>query len=130
MLHVPQMFFEKLAENQTTTDFIYLTSSNVVTISHINCWDQVNSWKNLWELCNDPIWRNKSGSFPLLNVAAYWKSSNTEARAKTLCQILANNIDNGGKEIGLRIYVRYYRFYKGPVERHNFKIRGMSSRLL
>ena len=130
MLHVPQMFFEKLPESQTTTDFIYLTSSNVMTISQINCWDQVTSWKSLWKLCNDPLWRNKSGSFPLLNVAAYWKSSNTEARAKTLCQILANNIDNGGKEIGLRIYLRYYRFYKVPVERHNFKIRGMSSRLL
>ena len=26
----------KLLENQTTTNFIYLTSSNFVTISHIN----------------------------------------------------------------------------------------------
>ena len=28
--------FKKLLENQITTDFIYLTSSNFVTISHIN----------------------------------------------------------------------------------------------
>ena len=28
--------FKKLLENQTTTDFIYLTSSNFVTITHIN----------------------------------------------------------------------------------------------
>ena len=30
----------------------------------------------------------------LLNLAAYWKSSNTEAYAKKLSQILANSIDN------------------------------------
>ena len=28
--------FKKLPENQITTDFIYLNSSNFVTISHIN----------------------------------------------------------------------------------------------
>ena len=28
--------FKKLPENRITTDFIYLTSSNFVTISHIN----------------------------------------------------------------------------------------------
>ena len=33
---------------------------------------------------------------PLLNVAGYWKSSNTEACVKTLSQIIANSIDNGG----------------------------------
>ena len=38
---------------------------------------------------------NKSGPFSLLNVAAYWQSSNTEAYAIKLSQILANNIDNG-----------------------------------
>ena len=30
------------------------------------------------------------------NVAGYWKSSNTEACAQKLPQILANNIDHGG----------------------------------
>ena len=35
--------------------------------------------------------------FSLLNVAAYWQSSNAEACAKKLSQILANNIDHGGK---------------------------------
>ena len=44
---------------------------------------------------------------PLLNVAEYWKSSNTEACAQKLSQILASNIDHGGRAIGLRIYVRY-----------------------
>ena len=43
----------------------------------------------------------------LLNVATYCKSSNSKAFAKKLSQILVNNIDNGGKEIGLRIYVKY-----------------------
>ena len=37
----------------------------------------------------------KSGPFPLLNVAAYWKSSSSEACAKKPSQILTNNIDNG-----------------------------------
>ena len=32
---------------------------------------------------------------PPLNVEAYWKSSNTEACANNLFQILANNIGNG-----------------------------------
>ena len=44
---------------------------------------------------------------PLLNVPAYWQSSNSEACTKRLSQILAKNIDNGGRGIGLRIYVRY-----------------------
>ena len=44
---------------------------------------------------------------PLLNVAVYWQSSDTETCVKKLPQILANNIDNGGKGIGLRTYLRY-----------------------
>ena len=42
-------------------------------------------------------------------VAAYWKSSNTECWTTKLSQILANNIDTWGEEVGLRIYVRYCR---------------------
>ena len=45
--------------------------------------------------------------FALPNVAVYWQSSNTEAYAKKLSQILANNIDEGEKKIGHRIDVRY-----------------------
>ena len=33
--------FKKLSENQITTNFIYVTSLNFVTISHINYWDQL-----------------------------------------------------------------------------------------
>ena len=54
----------KLLENQITTNFIYLTSSNFVTISHVNYWDQVNSWKNLWKFWDGPLYRNKSGLSP------------------------------------------------------------------
>ena len=89
--------FKKLPENQITTDFIYLTSSNFVAICHINHWDQVNLWENLWKLWNGPLCWNKSGSLPLLNVTGYWKSRNTKACAKKLSQILANNIDHGGR---------------------------------
>ena len=77
------------------------------TISHINYWDQVNSWKNLWKFWNGPLCRNKSDPFPLLIVAAYWQSSDTKPCAKKLSQILANNIDHGGRVIYLGIYVRY-----------------------
>ena len=80
-----------------------------MTISPINCWDHVNLWKNWWKFWNGPLSRNKSGPFPLLNVAGCWKSSNTKACAKKLSQIIANNVNNRGREIGLRIYVRYYR---------------------
>ena len=41
----------KLPENQITTNSIYLTSSNFVTISHTNYWGQVNSWKYVWKFC-------------------------------------------------------------------------------
>ena len=53
----------------------------------------VNSWKNLWKFWNGPLCRYKSGPFPLLNVAGYWKSSNTEACTQKLSPILANNTD-------------------------------------
>ena len=38
---------------------------------------------------------------------ACWKNSKTEACARKLPQILANNIDHGGRGISLRIYVWY-----------------------
>ena len=101
--------FKKIPEKQITTDFIYLTFSTFLTISHINYWDHVNSWKNLWKFWNGPLCKNKSGPFPLLNVAGYWKSSSTKACAKKLCQILSNNINNREGKIGLRIYVRCCR---------------------
>ena len=86
----------------------------MTAIFHTNYWDQVNSWKNLWKFLNGRLCRNKSGLFTLLNVAAYWKSSNSQACAKKLSQILANNIDNGGRGISLRIYVRYCSFSHYP----------------
>ena len=43
----------------------------------------------------------------LLNASACWESSNTEACAKKLPQILANNIENGAKEMDLKIYVKH-----------------------
>ena len=103
---VPNVFL-KLSENQTTTNFIYLTSSNFVTLSQINYWDQVHSWKNLWKFWNGPLCKNKSGPSPLLNAAVYWQGIDTKTCAKKLSQILANNTDGGGREIGLRIYVSY-----------------------
>ena len=80
---------------------------NPPTISHINYWDQVDSCKYFWKFWNGLPCRNTSALFPLLNVAAYWQGSYTEACANKLSQILANNIDHGGRGIGLRIYVRY-----------------------
>ena len=102
---------KEMPENQITTDFICLTSSNFVSISHINYSDQVNSWKNLSKFWNDgPLCRNKLGLFPLLNVATYCRISNTEVCTKEMFQILANNIDNGERGIGFRNYVRYCSF--------------------
>ena len=56
--------FKKLSESRITTDFVYLTSPNFVTIFHINYRDQVNSWKNLWKFWNGPLCKNKSGPSP------------------------------------------------------------------
>ena len=105
MFDVPHM-----PENQITTNFSYLTPSNFVIISHINYWGQVNSWKNFSKFWNGPVCINKSvPPSPLLNIAAYWQSSDTDACAKKLSQILSKDIDNGGRGIGLRSYVRYCR---------------------
>ena len=68
----------------------------VVTISHINYWDQANSWKNFWKFWNGSLCRNKPGPYPATQFCSNWKSSNTNARGKKLSQILANNIDKGG----------------------------------
>ena len=112
-----------MLENQITTNFIDLTSSNFVAIFHINYWDQVNSCKNLWKFWNGPLCRNKSATSSLMNVAAYWKSSNIEACAKNLSQILANNTDNERWEIGLRIYVRYCRITLSTTNNHFYSNR-------
>ena len=77
------------------------------TISQINCWEQVNSWKNLWKSWNGSLCRNKSGTYFLLNVAAYWKNSSIKVRVKKLFRMLASNTDNGARKVSLRIYVRY-----------------------
>ena len=73
-----------------TINFIYLTSTNFVTISHINYWDQVNSGKNLQKFWNYLLCRNKSAPLPLLNVAAYLKNSNTDACTKKLSWYLGD----------------------------------------
>ena len=54
----------------------------------------------------------------MLNVTANWQSSNTEVCAKKLSQILANNIDHGGRGIGLRKYVRYFRISRKKILFH------------
>ena len=63
-------------DSQTTGDKSEITWT---AISHINDWDRVNSKKKLRKIWNGPLCWNKSGPFFLLNVAAYWKSSNTKA---------------------------------------------------
>ena len=95
MLYVPQTFIKNCRKTKYLTNFIDLTYSNFLTISHINYWNQVNSWKKLWKFWNGPLYRNKTDPSPLLNVAGYWKRSNAKACNKKLCQILANNIIMG-----------------------------------
>ena len=99
--------YKKLSENQVTTNFIYLISTSFVTISHINYWDQVDSWEIFWKFWNGPLCRNKSAPFPLLNVALYRQSNNTDACATKLSKILSHNIDTGVRGIELRICFRY-----------------------
>ena len=93
----------KLSSNHPVTSQNYLKPP---TISHINYWDQVGSCKSFWKFWNGPPCRNTLALFPLLNVAVNWQSSDTEACANKLSQILANNIDHGEREI--KIYVRYF----------------------
>ena len=79
--------------------------------------------ENLWKFENGPVCRNKSSTFPLLNVAAYWKNSNNEACAKKLSKILTNNNDNRGRGIGFRIYVKYFRLILATI----FQQEGVST---
>ena len=104
-----QTVFSKFPENQITNNFIHLTSSNFVRISHIKNWNQFNSWKNFWKFRNGPPCKNKLGLSTLLIVAVYRQSSNTKTCAKKQSQILANNIDNEGRGICFR-FVKYCRF--------------------
>ena len=62
---------------------------------------------NLFKFLKFSLHGNKSGPFPLLNIAAYWKSSDSKACTKKLSQIRTTNNDNGGRGSSLRIYVRY-----------------------
>ena len=87
------------------------------TVSHISYWDQDNSWKEIWKFWNGSFCRNKSGPSPLLNVAVYWKSSNTKACAKKLSHILANNIENWGRGL-------VSEFMWGIVWKNEWKIKG------
>ena len=101
--------FLKVAGKSNNYQFSLPDFHKFVAIAHINYWDQVNSWKNFWKFWNGPPCRSKSGLFPLLNVVVYWQSSNTEAFAKKLSQILAINIDHwgGGRATGPTNYVSY-----------------------
>ena len=95
------------------------------TISHINYWDQVNSWKNLLKFGNGLLCRNNSFSSSWSMLQDIGRVEKTEVCTKKMSQILANNIDNGVREIGLRIYVRYCLKknkwkIKGGFEKHSF----------
>ena len=88
--------FKRLPENRIPTDFIYNFLKFCDNISH-KLLRPSQFLEKLWKFWNGPLCRYKSGPFPLLNVAGYWKSSNTEACAQKLSQIPANNIDHGGR---------------------------------
>ena len=103
--------FWNLLQNEITTNFIDLTSSIFVAVSHITYWDQGSSLKN----------SGNSGIFhcaeinppflPLLNVPAYWQSSNTKACANKMSQRLEIKVYNRGRGIRLGIYVSYCNLF-------------------
>ena len=99
----------KIARNSNNYRFYLPNFLKFYDDTHINYRDEVNSQKNSWKFWNGPLCRNKSGPFPQLDVAAYWQNWNTKSCTKKLSRILAKNIDNGGREICLRIYVHYCR---------------------
>ena len=70
------------------------------TISHINYWDQLNSWKTSWKLWNGLLCIRPPPPTPYF-------STNTEAFAKKLPQLLTIKTDNRGSRIGLKFYVSY-----------------------
>ena len=81
-------------------------------ISH-KFWDQSPSphYQCCFHVFKTASWHKTRSCFSS-NIAAHWKSRNSEACAKKQSQIHANNINNGGeggRRIGLRNYVRYCR---------------------
>ena len=106
VIWVPNIFL-KSPENQITANFIYLiylTFSDNILHKLLR---PSQFLEKLWKFLNGELCANTSGPSTLLNVAVYCKSSNAISCAKRLPQILANNSDNEGKDVGLRIYMRY-----------------------
>ena len=98
---------KKMPENRITTNFIYLTSSNFVTISHINYCDQVNAWKNLWKFWNGPLCRNKSSTSPYSMLQDIGRVATPKLVSTNCLRYLQTTLIMGGAGIGLRIYLRY-----------------------
>ena len=51
--------------------------------------------EKIMEVLEWSTFQKEIGALPQLNVAAYWKSSNTKVCTNNLSQILAKNINNG-----------------------------------
>ena len=108
--HIPQMFFKIPGKSNKYRFYLPSSLKFCDNISYKLLWPsqflekfmEILEWSTLQKKIRPPS---------LLNAAAYWKSSNTEACANNLSQILANNIDNGGREIDFRIYVTYCGFW-------------------
>ena len=88
------------------TQYRFLVTSGCLrsTISHINYWGQVNSWKNLWKFWNCLLCRNKLGSSPY-SVLQHKIRVATSKLLPRNC--LRSNNDNWGNEDDLRTYVSY-----------------------
>ena len=53
--HICSKCFFKIVGKPNSYQFFWPNFITFVTISCINYWDQINSWKNLWKLWNGPL---------------------------------------------------------------------------
>ena len=61
------MKFSQLIEYNVRNIFLHKSCERwgkKTTISHINYWDQVSSWKKFWKFWNGPLCKNKLGPPP------------------------------------------------------------------
>ena len=111
MLRCPKCFIEIAGKSNNYRFYLpnFLKFCDNISHNLLRPSQVLENYAKLRKFLNVPLCGNKPGPFPLLIVAAYWQNCDTEPCAKKLSQILANNIDNGARGIGFRIYVRYCR---------------------
>ena len=103
------MYPLKLLENQATISFIYLTSSSFVTISYINCWEQVNSWKISGNSGMAHFAETNHAPSPYLMLQHIARVAPPKLALRNCLRYLQRALIIGRSGVSLRIFLRCFR---------------------